>query len=160
MALKTGAGRSGRCRLNRSYSADRGTPIPLFSPMRVAIILISWLWLADFPARGQQSYIPWSSGLETRHDAPAVETTESNNLDRRRRRRRLGHLPDQPPASRTSRKVRPAPSTMVQTPMTDSRPGCTTLISVRSPRKKNRRQVAGPEWRLPSIRHRSPSPTT
>jgi len=57
--------------LNRSYSVVRGTPIRLFSHRGSAIILISWLWLADSPAHGQQSYIPWAGGLETGSDAPA-----------------------------------------------------------------------------------------
>ena len=40
---------------------------------------------------------------------------------------------------------------------TDSRLGCTKLISARRNRQKKRSQVTGPEWRVLSIRHRSPS---
>ena len=81
-----------------------------------AIILISCLSLADCPARGQQPYIPWASGLQMGADALRVQTTQSINLDRRLTRRRLRRLPDPPAASRTRRKVRPGPSTMIRKP--------------------------------------------
>ena len=58
--------------MNRSFSSSRPGTIRRFPLGGCAILLISWLWSAHSPARGQQSsYIPWAGGLGSVAQAPA-----------------------------------------------------------------------------------------
>jgi hypothetical protein len=52
-------------RVNRATGSARRTPIRPSPCLACGIIVVSMLWLNDPSAHGQQSYIPWSSRLET-----------------------------------------------------------------------------------------------
>ena len=102
-------------RLMRASGDVPGTPIRPFFPRGSAIILISLLWLAASPARGQQSYIPWASGLETGADAPASRD-QGVNEPRQPAQAEAARVPagSAPSVQGRGGKLRPAPPTMVR----------------------------------------------
>ena len=66
--------------MRRPNGKARGTPICLFSSHECRLALFFSLWLTVSPVRGQQSYIPWSTGPATGPDAPSLGDFRSDTV--------------------------------------------------------------------------------